>query len=50
MEGNDKKEGIRIAATLQGGLKKRFTTYAKSNNMKTSEVIKEAVRQLTKGL
>jgi len=43
-----RKEGYRIAATLNNGMKVRFTAYAKNNEMKESEVIKESLRQLFK--
>lgn len=43
-----RKEGYRISATLSNGMKIRFTSYAKNNEMKESEVIKESLRQLFK--
>lgn len=46
--GHDRKEGYRIAATLSNGMKVRFTSYAKNNEMEESEVIKEALRQMFK--
>jgi hypothetical protein len=42
--GHKRKEGFRIAATLSNGMKVRFTAYAKNNEMKESEVIKESLR------
>lgn len=43
-----RKEGYRIAATLNNGMRAKFTAYAKDNEMKESEVIKESLRQLLK--
>lgn len=40
--------GYRVAATLNKGMKEKITTYAKRNEMRESEVIKEGLRQLFK--